>query len=315
MNWSRRLAPAFLFAALLIGPGHARAQKFQGRQLVQASLIADTSAVVPGKPFTAGLLLKMVPSWHTYWQYPGDAGIPTEIKWHLPPGWKAGPMQWPIPLKLTEPGDIQIYGYHDEVLLMMQLTPPAKIAEKSVHLAGDADWLVCAKICIPGDGKVQLDLPVAGSATAANQELFARFRAQLPKPLPSGAEAALQWTRGAEAFRLAIADKSLAQKIGVDFFPLPKTPTVIGHPKRETAADVLDRLHDSFRDRAARPEVARWIDCLRSSGLVVRRSGVREHRDRGSDSWRQLSPAVCSSICSSVLSAVLFSTSCRACCR
>ena len=59
----------------------------------------------------------MVPGWHTYWQFPGDAGIPTEIKWKLPPGWKAGPIQWPIPLKLNEPGDIQIYGYHDEVLL------------------------------------------------------------------------------------------------------------------------------------------------------------------------------------------------------
>jgi thiol:disulfide interchange protein DsbD len=237
MNCSRGVALALLLAALLICPGQTSAQMFQGHNLVQASLIADTTAIVPGQPFTAGLLLKMAPSWHSYWRYPGDAGIPTEIKWHLPQGWKAGPMQWPIPLKLNEPGDIQIYGYHDEVLLMMQLTPPARIAEKSVHLAGDADWLVCAKICIPGDGKVQLDLPVANSATAANQELFSKFRAQLPKPLPSGAESAIKWTREAKSFRLTIGDKSLAQKASVDFFPLPKAPTVIGHPKRELSND------------------------------------------------------------------------------
>ena len=97
------------------------------------------TAVVPGQPFTAGLLLKMAPGWHTYWQFPGDAGIPTEIKWQLPPGWKTGPIQWPIPLKLNEPGDIQIYGYHDEVLLMMQLTPPAKIEAASVKLAGRSE--------------------------------------------------------------------------------------------------------------------------------------------------------------------------------
>jgi thiol:disulfide interchange protein DsbD len=44
---------------------------------------------------------------------PGDAGIPTDIKWELPEGWRVGGIQWPIPLKLQEPGDIQIYGYHD----------------------------------------------------------------------------------------------------------------------------------------------------------------------------------------------------------
>ena len=46
----------------------------------------------------------MVPGWHTYWKFPGDAGIPTELKWKLPPGWKVGEIQWPIPLKLSEPG-------------------------------------------------------------------------------------------------------------------------------------------------------------------------------------------------------------------
>ncbi len=153
---------------LLTAPG-ARAQKFDGRQLVEAKLLADTTTVVPGQTFAAGLLLKMAPGWHTYWQFPGDAGIPTEIKWNLPPGWKAGSIQWPVPLKLKEPGDIQIYGYHDEVLLMMQLTPPPKIDGSTVHLAGAADWLVCEKVCIPGSAEVQLDLPVGTQDAPANQ--------------------------------------------------------------------------------------------------------------------------------------------------
>ena len=37
----------------------APAQTYQGRELVKAELIADTTAVVPGKPFTVGLLLHM----------------------------------------------------------------------------------------------------------------------------------------------------------------------------------------------------------------------------------------------------------------
>ena len=133
----------------------ARAQTYEGRELVQAKLLANVTAVVPGKPFTVGLLLHMVPNWHTYWKFPGDAGIPTEIKWKLPEGWKAGEIQWPIPLKLNEPGDIQIYGYHDEVLLMQEITPPASLKDSSVQLAADANWLVCEKICIPGSAKLE----------------------------------------------------------------------------------------------------------------------------------------------------------------
>ncbi|HEY1769017.1 MAG TPA: thioredoxin family protein [Chthoniobacterales bacterium] len=237
MNWLQRSARLLLFAALLFASPHLRAQKFEGRDLVNASLIADTTAIVPGRAFTAGLLLKMAPTWHTYWQYPGDAGIPTEIKWQLPAGWKAGPIRWPIPLKLTEPGEIQIYGYHDEVLLMTELTPPATIAAKSVHLAAAVGWLVCAKICVPGNGNVQLDLPVGGAASAANPAVFAKFRAQLSRNLPNDALSAIHWQREAKDFRLTISDRSLAQDGNVDFFPLPGATTVLGHPQRQQTSD------------------------------------------------------------------------------
>ncbi len=227
----------FVLATLLTAPA-VRGQKFQGRQLVDAKLIADTTTVVPGQPFTAGLLLKMAPGWHTYWQYPGDAGIPTEIKWNLPPGWKAGPIQWPIPLKLSDPGDIQVYGYHGEVLLMVPLTPPSRIAGNSVKLSAAADWLVCEKICVPGNADVQLDLPVGSQSAPANTDQFAKYRDRLPRPLPASAASALHWSREANAFRLTIADKSLAQQSSVDFFPLPKSSsTVIGHSRREQTGD------------------------------------------------------------------------------
>ncbi len=229
---------ALFIVLLVVCPRAAQSQKFDGHELVTAQLVAETAAVVPGQPFTAGLHLKMVPGWHTYWQFPGDAGIPTEIKWKLPGGWKAGPIQWPIPLKLNEPGDIQIYGYHDDVLLMVQLTPPPKVEAPSVHLAATADWLVCEKICIPGSGEVQLDLPVGAQTTPANEELFQKFRDQLPRALPAAARGALQWTRTAKEFRLTISDKSLAQSGKVDFFPLPEDASIIlGHPKRETGPD------------------------------------------------------------------------------
>ena len=207
-------------------------QMYEGRQLVRAELMADTSAVVPGKPFTVGLLLHMVPGWHTYWKFPGDAGIPTDVKWNLPSGWKAAEIQWPIPLKLSEPGDIQIYGYHDEVLLMQEITPPASISDSNVSLAAETNWLVCEKICIPGNAKLKLDLPVADQATPANQELFERFRKQLPQRWPEN-EAKITWSRYASGLRLVVEGGDLEKYPSVDFYPAPDSSVVVAHPSLE----------------------------------------------------------------------------------
>src|SRR3984893_879575 len=144
-----RVAHAVLLSILAMA-APLRGQIYEGRQLVKPELVADTNAIVPGKPFSVGLLLRMAPGWHTYWKFSGDAGLPSEIKWHLPDGWKVGDIEWPIPLKTTDPGDIQTYGYQDEVLLMQEIVPPAKIDSSSVKLSAEANLLLCEKICIPG---------------------------------------------------------------------------------------------------------------------------------------------------------------------
>ena len=212
-------------------------QIYEGRELVKAELVADTKAVVPGKSFTVGLFLKMVPGWHTYWKFPGDAGIPTELKWKLPPGWKVGEIQWPIPLKLSEPGDIQIYGYHDEVLLMQEITPPASINEPTVKLAADASWLVCEKICIPGSKSLQLELPTSKTGAPANTDLFDRFRRLLPQDWPGSNVATAKWNRNGSDLRLSVASATLTNYPAIDFYPLPDASVVVGHPDVESRSN------------------------------------------------------------------------------
>ena len=196
--------------------------------------MADTDAVVPGKRFSVGVLLRMAPAWHTYWKFSGDAGLPTELKWNLPPGWKIGQIQWPIPLKTIDPGDIQTYGYENEVLLMQEITPPAKIDGPSVKLSADASWLVCEKICIPGGATLQLDLPVSPTSQPANTELFARYRRLLPRDWPGRDVATASWNRAGSDLRLKIGSATLAKHPAVDFFPVPDEGTVVGHPAIES---------------------------------------------------------------------------------
>ena len=209
---------------------HGLAQNYQGKQLVRAELLADTTAIVAGKPFTVGLLLRMAPGWHTYWKFSGDAGLPTEMKWKLPPGWKVGEILWPIPLKTIDPGDIETYGYENEVLLMQEITPPSKIDDSSAKLSTEANWLVCEKICIPGGATLQLDLPVASTSQPANTDVFARYRRLLPQNLARPDVARADWSRVGSDLRLKIASETLAKYPAVDFYPLPEQETIVGHP-------------------------------------------------------------------------------------
>jgi thiol:disulfide interchange protein DsbD len=233
ISWRPCFIAFFAVLSLMARPRSGSGQTYEGRELVHASLVANVTAIVPGKPFTAGLLLRMAPDWHTYWKFPGDAGIPTEIKWSLPAGWKVSEIQWPIPLKLNEPGDIQIYGYHDEVLLLQEVTPPGSLADPLAKLSAEANWLVCEKICIPGGAKLQLELPVAVQNAPANEDLFARYRRSLPQAWPEGKIASASWKRSGSELLLTVINAALANYPDVDFFPLPSGNVVVGHPKAE----------------------------------------------------------------------------------
>ena len=205
-----------------------RAQMHDGVQLVKADLLADTTAVTPGKPFTVGLRLRMAPHWHTYWQYSGDAGLPTKITWELPEGFKAGPLQWPVPEKIVSPGDIINYGYDGEVVLLTEITPPAQASTGAITLKGKASWLVCADLCVPGNA--ELSLPLAGGVpAAANAEVFDKYRAELPKPFDAKA-AGFQVDRKVDGTDLVLTVSSAQVE---DFFPLPSVDADAGHAKLE----------------------------------------------------------------------------------
>ena len=233
----RLAAYAVVCVSIFVLPSRGQSQTYKGKQLVKAELLADTNAIVPGKPFTIGLLLRMAPGWHTYWKFSGDAGLPTEIKWKLPPGWKIGEIQWPIPLKTTDPGDIQTYGYQDEVLLMQEIAPPAAVSDSTVKLIAEANWLVCERICIPGNASLQLELPRSTTSAPANAEIFARYRRLLPRDWPGGRVASANWSRAGSDLRLNVKSAALANYPTVDFYPLPQRDTVVGHPRVESRSE------------------------------------------------------------------------------
>ncbi|MFT7384099.1 MAG: DsbC/DsbD-like thiol-disulfide interchange protein/cytochrome c biogenesis protein CcdA, partial [Urechidicola sp.] len=171
------------------------------RSNVQISLISEVTAIAPGEPFWVLLRQKIRPGWHTYWRNPGDSGAPTEIDWELPAGFTAGDIQWPFPERIAY-GPLMNFGYSDEVLYPVLITPPASLTNEAIEMRARVGWLVCADICIPEDAIVSLTLPTATGPSAnvkapigaVNQSLFQQARQRVPADAGFSASWAIKGT-------------------------------------------------------------------------------------------------------------------------
>lgn len=214
-----------LLAFLAILTPTARGQFDLAGDLVKPSLIADTSAIEAGKPFTVLVRLEMKPGWHVYWQFGGDSGAPPRVTWEMPGGFAAGEIQWPLPKAHLDEGDLLTYVHEGELLLPVQITPPAQLTATEITLKAKLTWLVCEQTCVPGRGEASLTLPV-GAAAPANADALAKARAALPRQEPPPFTTA--WEVRPEVFTVKVS--GLPAGARVEFFPLPPNPDV--KPKR-----------------------------------------------------------------------------------
>jgi DsbC/DsbD-like thiol-disulfide interchange protein len=169
---------------LLMSPLALAAEK-KAPKGVDVALVSENRQIAPGQPFRVGLKIHHHPKYHTYWQNPGIAGVPTQLNWKLPEGFSAGAIRWPFPEK-TLMAVHPVYGYERDVLLMVDIQPPAEIHDTKVTLQATASWMACAEGCYPGKVELEVTLPVA-----ANPELDSEMKqafAQSDAEIPSGLE-------------------------------------------------------------------------------------------------------------------------------
>ena len=211
---------AFLYAPAL-------AQQYNGKELVKATLISDVNSIKPGQKFRLGVLYRIEPGWHIYWRYPGDSGIPTKIEWQVPDGFKVQDLQWPLPLRDKEPGDLEVFDYSSEVLLFAQVEAPASLPPGPLTIQAKSDWLVCQSLCVPGRAQLSLTLNSAANTASDSAQIFEKYASMVPKDLtnPIGF--------GRLGKNLEINVPWAPSGASLDFFPLPSPDAVIGHVVRD----------------------------------------------------------------------------------
>ena len=185
---------------------------------VEVRLIPETRSVpAEGGKITVALVQKIIPGWHTYWQNAGDSGEPTEISWKLPPGYNAGPIQWPYPRRIPI-GPLANFGYEDEVWLLTDVTVPAGQRPGTMAtIEASVTWLVCKDTCIPQEAELRLELDVDDQPQYDDNWLngFANARSKLPEtPALPG-----RFQLSAEQLSLAIALPAPLRGSPVQFFP------------------------------------------------------------------------------------------------
>ena len=251
--------PALLFTLLLAALPATASAKPVRTDYVESELIARTSALEPGGTVLLGLRLKMDPHWHTYWLNPGDSGLPTTIQWKLPAGFKAGPIQWPLPQRVPVP-PLMNYGYEGEVVLPVEITVPKdgllSLLGRPARLAARADWLVCKDVCLPGGADLELILPVVQGNPAPDARwaaLFDKALAAMPARALTGAvattsdgmiELTLPGARLLPAAALAspASPAAPASLVPSGVYVFPTIEGLVEHAAPQTVREVADGL-------------------------------------------------------------------------
>ncbi len=225
--------PAFIVSAVLFPPLLSCAVTASNH--THARLVADVATATPGSPFTIGVLLRMDSGWHTYWKNPGESGLATTVRWTVPEGTVVSGLQWPLPEKKIEAGQVLTYGYSTETMLLATMQLPAALPPRgAVNIQAEISWLECENTCVPGSAAVSLSLPLgkrpAPSPGAAHIE---HYRNALPRPPEETGDIAVAMTTAADTLRVKVTPVpgvplTLEGPDVPDFFPSSDTVPVNG---------------------------------------------------------------------------------------
>ncbi len=279
---SARVALALAAAAVAFPcetPAQVAGTRTGDIELVSAGLVSDASSIAPGQPLRLAVRLKPNDGWHLNWLNPGDAGLAPSVKWSLPKGFTAGVQCWPLPER-HRAGPLVIFGYSGELLLVIDVRPPAGLAPgNDVEFRADVSWLACKDACVPGTATVSITLPVEPSRRLDGTWGPAIDASLRRCPQPSG-----MWNVAARLDDAGTIALDIQNVLGDDariddVFFFPYEPGLI-----ENAAPQRLSVLASPTGRAAyqlRVELSRMAAGIppRLSGILVSRSGWSDGKE------------------------------------
>jgi len=191
-------------------------------------------------PLHAGIEMKLLSGWHTYWRYPGDSGVPPRFDFSGSANLKNATVLYPAPQVHSDEAG-QTIGYEGSLVFPVEVTP--KEPGKPVELKLKIDYAVCEKLCVPAEGSASLILaPGASAQDAAVKAAFAR----VPQHVGAAASGLTAKRVSGGAKPLVMVDLPAPADVPVSIFaegPTPEWALPIPKPAQGAPAG---RRHFSF---------------------------------------------------------------------
>lgn len=179
-----RARPLRLALAVMLAQGAFAVRSEAGESPWVQAGAAEVRLVSTGpgdaaSPFgDAALEIRLDEGWHTYWRFPGEAGIPTSADFGASSGLALARLRFPPPARYSDPYATSLV-YHDRIVLPIDLVPAA--GETAPVLRVHVSFGICREICVPGEASLELPLAEGGPDFAARLAISAA-RAALPRP-------------------------------------------------------------------------------------------------------------------------------------
>ncbi len=209
-------------------------------------LVSPALGAKPGAPSPLGLAFTMKPGWHIYWRNPGESGEAPKPRWSLPSGYEAGPLEWPIPMRIRTKSVVS-FGFDGTPLLGPTLHPASAASDSDrVKIALRLSYLACEDdSCVPATVNLALDVPMdaAPKEDARWTDAFASLRAAQPAPVVARVD-----EHGGDRLVLRVAEANLRAESELthwDFFP--RDPGVVDEAAEPAIAKVGDQIEIRLR--------------------------------------------------------------------
>ena len=131
-------------------------------------------------PLYLGWQVQMEGDWKTYWRTPGSAGLPPVFSWAGSVNIANVEVLYPLPSRF-QLFDLQTYGYHNEVVYPIKITPA--IAGAPITVKMKVNFLVCEDLCVPVEDAFEMTIPATeGKAVfSIHAGLIDRYLEQVPE--------------------------------------------------------------------------------------------------------------------------------------
>jgi DsbC/DsbD-like thiol-disulfide interchange protein len=218
-----------------LGAGSSAGPESPGSEYVRFAVARSHEAVPPGQPLRFVLAMDIAEGWHVYWPGQNDSGMDMSIEWKLPEGWKASPIEYPIPARHVGEGEILDYIIEGKQAISVTITAPkdAKIdPDVKVPIAGTLKYLICNESCLPGEFAFSTTVSIREKHVQTEANEFEQIKrafelAPSRQPLPSELfEVTSKEVQGIAGANVQIVAKD-SGVTGLEFYPLSRASKLL----------------------------------------------------------------------------------------